>query len=174
MKNISGLAKTYLKYKDFICPQSNEVSNFVSLYKTKLLEGEEPAKIASLVKFIYQNRTLWNKLFYEHNHFKDWGECFVQSLSLCAVLRSLGYNKEEVYVIVTCHRGELFEKALHASVIAFENGWYSVDLTKTSPLEAVWHIGTPDTLLKTNPFICLFNDIHSYISGGSFNDYQRL
>jgi hypothetical protein len=71
----------------------------------------------------------------------------------------MGYGEEAVFVAVTCHVGEPFEKALHATVLLLAEGeWYCLDVTKPSVRDALLRAGRLEELFSTNPHVCMFND----------------
>jgi len=117
-----------------------------------------------VLRTVYQERGHWDSLVAQYKKclagdVPSWGDCFSQAVVFCAVLRAIGYGQEAVLVAVTCHVGEPFERALHATVaLLAEDEWYCLDITKPSIEDAIFRAGRLGDVLKTNPYVCMFND----------------
>lgn len=124
-----------------------------------------------VLRVVYQERAQWDSVVAQYKKclagdVSSWGDCFSQAVVLCAALRAVGYGEEEVFVAVTCHVGEPFERALHATVaLLADNDWYCLDTTKSSIENAVFHAGRLEDVLKTNPYVCMFNDRTWQVAG---------
>lgn len=149
-----------LKYIEYVQPEAPMVKAWLMShrYPERSLTWED------VLKAIYRNRNEWDLLVARYKHYvtpdaSSWGDCFSQAIVLCAVLRAIGFSKDSVFVMVACHIGESFGEALHATVILYtDNGWYRLDTMKPSFEDAILHIKRLTDRLKTNPYVCIFND----------------
>jgi len=149
-----------LEYTECVRPKAREVEAWLGQ-----ICGQRCAfSCRDVVGTIYARRAEWDSLVTRYKgglrpNAPSWGRCFSHAVFLCAVFRALGYGADHTLVAITCHDGEPFEKALHATVVLCDDGgWYCVDVTKPSPEEAILPIANLEDLSRTNPYVCVFND----------------
>jgi len=169
----SSLRKTNCRrWARYVMPAAEEVEMWVSQLRSQVRSEKLRLSCRDVVDAIYSRRPAWDSLVARYKvrlgtSASLWGRCFSHAVFLCAVFRALGFGADHALVAVTCHEGEPFEKALHATVVLYDDaGWHCVDVTKPGPEEAILPIGNLEDLLSTNPYVCMFNDQRWRIAEG--------
>lgn len=149
-----------MKYKEYVKPGAKEVQAWLG----HMCAQGWGSSCTEVVRTIYARRAQWDSLVTQYvgrlgAGALSWGNCFSHAVFLCAVLRALAYGADHCVVLVTCHDVEPFERALHATVAVYDgDGWYCVDAAKPRQEDAIMQLGNLEELLRTNPYVCMFND----------------
>ncbi|MCK4259613.1 MAG: hypothetical protein KAX49_11585 [Halanaerobiales bacterium] len=155
------LQKVPLIQCNYVKPSANEIMSFVNVIKDLSLK--------QIINKCISNQNKWGKMVIDflEEKVKSAGECFCKSVTLCSLLRTLGYSEKVCFVIIACHNNENFGNATHATLLLKENEeWYIIDTTKDSIDEAMQKIPSLLYFTKHNRVICLFNETHGFIAEG--------
>lgn len=146
---------------NYIKPSANEITAYIDMLNEVSLEG--------IVNKCIFSRDQWENFVesFLGEKGKSSGECFGKSVTLCSILRTLGYSEKNCFIIIACHFSENFGNATHATLLLNKDDeWFNVDTTKENMNDAIQKIPSILGFTTHNRAICLFNDTYGFIAEG--------
>lgn len=163
------------KYADYILPNEESVKRLADSILVKT-SHKDKLGVASLVcEWIFQNIKHIGKMFNPKDLHpsvvlrKRRGSCLALSMLMVSILRSLGFNEDDVFLVVALHRGEHPFQATHSFVIINLSDKEASKLNDEStiaifdPSKNYFELTKLGALLLTNVVVLVFNDKISLI-----------
>lgn len=115
------------------------------------------------------NKAGWEQLldWYWRGRSSPLGECYRNAVVVCSLLRQMGFSADSCYVAITCHLGEDYGQATHATVLVSDkDSWALLDATKNDPALGYRAIASLREFSGHNRLVCLFNESNAFLATG--------
>lgn len=138
-------------------------------WETAVWPVKEAIHPAQLMGSIFGQRSAWDQVVasYWGDRHSAFGDCYMNAVVLCSILRHAGYPADSCYVSITCHLGEDFGRATHATTLVQHEGtWFMLDATKRDLFSGCWKLASLRQFFERNRLFCLFNDRVAFLATG--------